>query len=134
MPNSVHVAKLVGPALIGITVTEWLNLDIFTAAMGPTFATHVYLNGTLLFIAGLAIVRSHNVWTRDWRVLITLVGWIGVIGGLGRMVAPVSAQQAGRSGPVVYGSIAALFVVGLVLTFKAFGRRAGEASRPGGEE
>jgi len=74
MPNSAYIAKLLGPALIGITVTEWMNLDIFTAAIGPSFATHVYLNGTLLFIAGLAIVRAHNVWSRRWPVLITLVG------------------------------------------------------------
>jgi hypothetical protein len=120
VPDSTHLAKLLGPALIGITLTEWLNRDVFTAAIGPAFATHVYLNGTLLFIAGLAIVRAHNVWTRHWPVLITIVGWIGVIGGLGRMVAPVSAQQAGRSGLVVNGSLVALFAIGLVLTFRAF--------------
>jgi uncharacterized membrane protein YhaH (DUF805 family) len=89
LANSRRIAGLVGPALIAITVTEWMNLDIFTADMGPSFATHVYLNGTLLFVAGLAIVRAHNHWTRGWPVLITLVGWIAMLGGLGRMVAPV---------------------------------------------
>jgi len=122
MPNSAYIAKLLGPALIGITVTEWMNLDIFTAAIGPSFATHVYLNGTLLFIAGLAIVRAHNVWSRRWPVLITLVGWVAVVGGLSRMVAPVSAQQAGQSAPVVYASLVALLAIGVVLTFNSYGR------------
>jgi len=36
MPNSSYIAKLLGPALIGTTVTEWMNLDIFTAAIGPS--------------------------------------------------------------------------------------------------
>lgn len=122
MPNSAYIARLLGPALIGITVTEWINLDIFTAAIGPSFATHVYLNGTLLFIAGLAIVRAHNVWSRRWPVLITLVGWFAVVGGLIRMGAPVSAQRAGQSASVVYASLIALLVIGIVLTFKSYGR------------
>ncbi len=122
MPNSAYIARLLGPALIGITVTEWINLDIFTAAIGPSFATHVYLNGTLLFIAGLAIVRAHNVWSRRWPVLITLVGWFAVVGGLIRMGAPVSAQQAGQSASVVYASLIALLAIGIVLTFKSYGR------------
>jgi|RhiMetdeSRZDD1v2_1073273.scaffolds.fasta_scaffold254645_2 hypothetical protein len=122
MPNSAYVARLLGPALIGLTVTEWMNLDIFTAAIGPSYATHVYLNGTLLFIAGLAIVRAHNVWSRRWPVLITLVGWVAIIGGLSRMAAPVSAQRAGRSILVVYGSLVALLAIGIVLTFKSYGR------------
>jgi hypothetical protein len=133
MPNSAHVARLLGPALIGITVTEWMNLDIFTAAMGPSFATHVYLNGTLLFIAGLALVRAHNVWTRRWPVLITLVGWFAVVAGLGRMAAPVSAQQAGQSASVVYGSLIALLVIGIVLTFKAYGRDNGSSLKRSGQ-
>jgi len=122
MPNSAYIARLLGPALIGITVTEWMNLDLFTAAIGPSFATHVYLNGTLLFVAGLAIVRAHNVWSRRWPVLITLVGWVAVVGGLSRMVAPVSAQQAGQSMAIVYTSLVALLATGIILTFKAYDR------------
>ena len=122
MTNSAHIARLLGPALIGITVTEWMNLDVFAAALGPSFATHVYLDGTLLFVAGLAIVRAHNSWTRSWPVLITLVGWFAILGGLSRMVAPISAQQAGQHASVVYGSLVALLAIGIVLTFKAYGR------------
>ncbi len=122
MPNSAYIAKLLGPALIGITVAEWMNLDIFTAAIGTSFAPHVYLNGTLLFIAGLAIIRAHNVWSRRWPVLITLVGWVAVVGGLSRMVAPVSAQQAGLNASLVYASLVALLAIGVVLTFNSYGR------------
>ncbi len=122
MPNSAYIARLLGPALIGITVTEWMNLDIFAATSGPSFAPHVYLNGTLLFIAGLAIIRAHNVWSRRWPVLITLVGWFATVAGLGRMAAPVSAQQAGQSALVVYASLVALLAIGGVLSFKAFGK------------
>jgi len=129
MINSSRVAGLLGPSLIAICVTEWMNLDVFAAAIGPSFAPHVYLDGTLLFVAGLAIVRAHNYWTRDWPVLITVVGWLGMLAGLTRMAAPVSAQQAGQRPIVVYGSLVALLAIGAVLTFKAYSR----SERPEGE-
>jgi hypothetical protein len=70
-------------------------------------------------IAGLSIVRAHNVWVRRWPVLITIVGWFAIGAGLARMAAPVAAQQAGASAAVLYGSLAALLLVGLVLTYKS---------------
>jgi hypothetical protein len=120
MSSSAYVGKLLGPALIAITVTEWMNLDIFIRANGPSFATHVYLNGTLLFISGLAIVRAHNVWTLNWPVLITIVGWFAIFAGLGRMAAPVSVQQAGENPFVLYGSLVGLLAIGIILTFKSY--------------
>jgi hypothetical protein len=131
--DSKRIAGLLGPTLLAISITEWMNLDVFTAAIGPAFGPHVYLNGTLLFVAGLAIVRAHNYWTRSWPVLITLVGWMVMAGGLSRMVAPVSAQVAGQRPAVVYGSLIALLLIGIVLTFESYGQaqsRAGQ--RPEG--
>jgi len=122
MSNSAYIGKLLGPALIGVAVTEWINLDVFRAAIGPSFAPHVYLNGTLIFIAGLAIVRAHNVWVWRWPVLITVVGWLATVLGLGRMAAPVSAQQAGQSSVVVYGSLVTLLAIGFVVTYKSYYR------------
>ncbi len=120
MSDSAHIGRLLGPTLIVITISEWTNLDVFAAAAGPTYAAHVYLNGTLLFVAGLAIVRAHNVWSHQWPVLITLVGWLAIIVGLARMFAPLSSQWAGQSIPLLYGSLAALFGIGVILTYKSY--------------
>ncbi len=121
MTNSRYVAGLIGPALIAVTVTEWMNVEIFISAIGPSFAPHVYLNGTLLFVSGLAIVRAHNLWMRGWPVLVTLMGWFLILAGLARMAAPVSAQQAAQNSVALYGSLIVLFAIGVVLTFKAYG-------------
>ncbi len=125
MTNSKRIAGLVGPTLIAVTITEWLNLDVFVEAMGPSFAPHVYLNGTLLFVAGLAIVRAHPQWMLGWPVLITLIGWFALIGGLGRMVAPLSAQHVGESPAFLYGTLVVLFLIGVVLSFKSVSRNPG---------
>lgn len=121
LSKSMRIAGLLGPTLIALTVTEWLNLGVFIEAIGPSFGPHVYLNGTLLFIAGLAIVRAHNRWVRAWPVLITVTGWFAMLAGLGRMAAPMSAQRAGQSAAIVYGSLIVLLAVGMMLTVKAYG-------------
>ena len=99
-----------------------MNLGIFTEAMGPSFGPHVYLNGTLLFVAGLAIFRAHNLWTLSWPVLITLVGWFAVLAGLWRMVASLGAQVAGESPMLLYGSLVILLAIGVALTCKGYFR------------
>ena len=118
MTNSTRMAGLLGPALIAISVTEWMNRDVL--GMSPSLASHRYLYGTLQFVAGLAIVRAHNCWTRNWPVLITLVGWLTMLDGLFRMVAPLYVPKSEQSGTI---AIVAALVFGVVLTFKSFGRR-----------
>ena len=121
LSKSKRIAGLLGPTLIALTVTEWMNLSVFYEAIGPSFGPHVYLNGSLLFVAGLAIVRAHNKWVRAWPVLVTVVGWFAMLAGLGRMAAPVSAQSAGQSAVIVHGSLIVLLVIGVVITVKAYG-------------
>ena len=114
MTSSRQLAGLIGPTLVVVTSSEGLNLHIFATNIPPV----TYLNGTLLFIAGLAIVRAHSRWTRGWPVLVTLVGWVGIIGGLLRMFFPEAEQ--GVSDTVRYASIFSLLAVGVFLTLKAY--------------
>jgi len=118
MANSKQIAGLVGPSLIAVSITESLNLDIFA----DTSAHLVYLDGVLLFVAGISIVRAHNQWAPGWPVLVTLMGWLFLVGGLVRMTAPVSSQQAAHSPTVVLALTSVLLVIGIILTLKAYGR------------
>lgn len=118
MANSKQIAGLLGPSLIAVSITESLNLDIFA----DTSAHLVYLNGVLLFVAGLSIVRAHNQWIPGWPVLVTLMGWLFLFGGLVRMAAPVSSQQAAYSPTIVLALTSVLLVIGIVLTLKAYCR------------
>jgi len=78
--DSRRIAGLLGPSLIAISVTEAVNLRIWADVQPPV----VYLSGVLLFVAGLAIVRAHNRWLFGWPVLVTIVGWLCLLGGLAR--------------------------------------------------
>jgi hypothetical protein len=85
----------------------------------------VYLSGALMFVGGLAVVRAHNHWARDWTVLVTLTGWFGVALGLARMFAAGRYQQgAARTGSATFMVLeGVLLVVALVMTLKAYSRR-----------
>src|SRR5690348_5127270 len=56
----------------------------------------VFISGFLTLVAGVAILLAHNVWTPDWRVLITIIGWIAVITGAIRLIVPERAAAFGR--------------------------------------
>jgi uncharacterized protein YjeT (DUF2065 family) len=41
----------------------------------------LYLGGATAFTIGLSILYFHREWSSDWRVLVTLVGWIASLKG-----------------------------------------------------
>jgi len=86
----------------------------------------VYLSGVLMFVGGLAIVRVHNQWTRDWTVLITLSGWFFLALGLFRMFAAGAYQRgsAQTSATLFMVLEGGLLVLGLIMTFQAYRRDA----------
>jgi hypothetical protein len=91
--SSKRLAALIGPTLTVVAGSEILNARIWTERTDPAI---VYLSGSLLFAAGLSIVRAHNIW-RGWPVVITLVGWLALVGGTIRMVFPRLAQHASHA-------------------------------------
>lgn len=129
MTNSKSIAGLLGPTLIAISMSEWVSLRILWANTSPSV---IYLNGSLLFVAGLAIVRAHNRWAGGWPVLVTLTGWFLMLAGLIRMFAPVYAQREAENNTAVYGLLIVLLAVGVFLSFKAYGRGDGESAGQAG--
>lgn len=41
----------------------------------------LFLSGFVALILGILMVVSHNVWVMDWRVIITIIGWMALIKG-----------------------------------------------------
>lgn len=68
MQDSKRIAALVVPVLIALMLTEnpYVNPGLDDAQTPPV----VYLNGTLLFVAGLAVIRAHNRRALGWPIVI----------------------------------------------------------------
>lgn len=120
MHDSKQIAGLVGPVLVAMLVAEspLVQPHLYDAQIPPV----VYLSGALFFTAGLAIVRAHNRWARNWTVLVTLAGWFALALGLFRMFAPSLYQQssANTSATVFIVLEGILLVLGLIMIFKAY--------------
>jgi hypothetical protein len=128
MMLSKTIGGLVGPTLVAIAIAILLNVGSM-----PLIAAHVardpaliLLSGILLLVAGIAMVRAHNVWSGGWPVLVTIVGWLALLGGLARMFFPIRlaaiAAQAGTSRALLIGSAVVLLLLGAFLSYKAYSR------------
>jgi hypothetical protein len=84
----------------------------------------VYLSGVLMFTGGLAVVRAHNRWARDWTVLVTLTGWFFLAVGLVRMFAAGLYQKSSASTDATTFMVleGILLIVAVVLSYKGYAR------------
>src|SRR5512140_3445530 len=130
MQYSRQVAGLVGPTIVAMAASEFplVQPHLYDAQIPPV----VYLSGVLMFVGGLAIVRVHNGWERNWTVLVTLSGWFFLLLGLCRMFAASLYQQAAASASANTFMVleGVLLVVGLFMTYKAYSRADGSRPRP----
>ena len=126
MQTSAFLAQLIGPLLLVVGVGMAANAESYRAMAQEFLASRalIYVAGLLAFVPGLAVVLVHNVWAVDWRVIITMLGWLAVIGGIFRLVAPAQVQAAGaamlaRRGWLM-GSGIAVAALGAVLTLVGY--------------
>ena len=117
-----RIAALLGPSM-SLAVAAEFPLVQPGLYVGQTPAA-IYMAGLLTFVAGLAILRDHNVWERNWAVLITLVAWAMVLLGAVRMFTATGyrAMSDGTSDYVFLVAEAFLFLVGVFLTYKGWSR------------
>ena len=120
--NSRRIAGLLGPTLMVTIASEFplVQPHLYDEQTPPV----VYLSGVLMFVGGLAIVRSHNIWQRDWVLLVTLSGWALLLLGLLRAFAAESYQRTSAAASSAFFMIVEgfLFLVGVILTIQAYRR------------
>jgi hypothetical protein len=126
MANSRTIAGLIGPTLIALAAALLVNLGSISALIEPVSRDPalVLVSGVLSFVAGLAVVRVHNHWAGDWTVLVTILGWLLLVGGLVRMLFPIwlagIAANLGQNTGFIAGETVVLLVIGGFLSYKAY--------------
>ena len=120
------IAAYVGPLLIALAAALLLNRKVLPDLAQQLSHEYglIFLSGALLFLGGLAIVRAHNVWSGGWRVIVTVLGWLGVVGGLMRILyfrhlAQLSGTVAAMPSVILFSALAMLFL-GAFLTLKGY--------------
>jgi hypothetical protein len=84
----------------------------------------IFLTGALALVAGLAIVNAHNLWVPDWRVIVTVLGWLLIVRGVLNLLFPVAMQTLGdrvaASQAGVVAGAAVTFVLGAILCIMGY--------------
>lgn len=123
MGNSVFLAKLIGPVVLAVAIGIFVNGATYRLLADEFLRSRalIYLSGLMIMMGGLAIVLTHNVWRADWPVIITIIGWLAVIGGAVRIIAPQGTERVGRRilkekhgltiGGVVWAAVGAILCV-----------------------
>ena len=118
MKKSKSIAGIVGPTLIVMVSSElkvW-NPNLYDSQIVPL----VYLSGVLMFVAGISIVRTHNIWVLGWQTCITIVGWFALLLGFLRMFFPQVYKTEFKNDLSALVVEILLISLGIFLTFKAY--------------
>ncbi len=126
MEPALTIARLMGPVLAIIGIGMLTNGVVYRqmASQFLTLYPMIYLSGVLVLLAGLTILNRHHAWTRDWRSLITAVGWTFTCAGTFRILAPQFVTYVGGTilthGGFFVGAGIVLLALGGFITLKGY--------------
>lgn len=96
-------------------------LDFMSVAIEqPSVA---YLLSVIRILIGLAVILAHNEWSSALAAVVTLIGYVTLLRGVGQLLLPSKVERKaltifGRPWPYYLLSIAVL-IFGIVLAFEA---------------
>ena len=89
MDNSIFLAKFWGWYLIIFFLILSFNpkriKQIFTDLNDEKF---LILTAFIAIIVGLINILFHNVWELNWKIIVTLIGWVSLFIGLALFIFP----------------------------------------------
>lgn len=99
MQTSIFLAKIIGPVFLVVGLIVLLNPSRIRTVVreflqGEAF---IFLSGIVTLPIGLALVNTHNVWSWDWRVAITVFGWLAVFAGIARLAFGAQIKHIGAA-------------------------------------
>lgn len=127
MDTSILIAKLMGLPVLVAGIGILVNTAGYRGMAKDFLKSEalIYLSGVLILVTGLAIVIAHNRWAWDWTLIITIFGWMAILGGIFRMTYPAWVAKVGskfidRPGVMRAGGVIWI-AVGAVLSYFGFG-------------
>lgn len=128
MHISKFLAKVIGIYFIIVSTAIFINFNQFSSYINNLLndAPLMFVTGFFTLILGILMIVSHNIWQWNWRILITLVGWITLIKAISIIFYPQFIDKVSilfvQNVNFAYGAAAIDFILGLILCYCGFKR------------
>lgn len=123
MDLSIFLSKCIGIYLFFISFafvtqkTKFKNL-IISMMNKPEL---MLVTGFMALIMGILLIVSHNIWVKDWRILITITGWMAFAKGASIILFPQllikTTLQWIKNDGMYYATFLFTFLISLILLY-----------------
>jgi len=92
METSVLIAKIISVIYLSFGVGLIFNTSFYKKGIEKLLdsAGFTILAGMIAVIIGIVIIEFHNIWGKNWTIVITIIGWIALIKGILLLAFPKS--------------------------------------------
>lgn len=126
MELSIFLAKVLGLYMTVLSIGLLMNAKKMKSILMDSMDSPPLLlvSGVVALMVGLLIVISHNLWVPDWRVLITIIGWLALTKGLVLIMFPQSTVNISKkwlqNNTLYYTTMVIDLLLGIYLTYIGF--------------
>ena len=122
MSLSIFVAKVLAIFYISVGVAA-LSGKISFAKLVEDFERSpalTFVTGFFTLVLGAVLVEYHNIWVKNWTVLITVIGWMSLLKGIRLVTFPksISAFKNWYKNPGMWGIL--MIAVGVLFGYFGF--------------
>ena len=80
------------------------------------------VTGFMCIVIGMILIENHNIWVKDWTVIVTIAGWGSLAKGILLLASPDTMISAGKSVYKKNSQFISLFAIalGAVLGYYSF--------------
>ncbi|MFJ1267620.1 hypothetical protein ACD661_03495 [Legionella lytica] len=120
MDNSRFLAKAIGAYLLIVSLSMFINMNSFVSLVNEITKNEplLFVTGFFTLIIGILLVLTHNLWVRDWRVIITLIAWLTLLKGASIIFHPAMLYTYTATIHYIGATIDA--IIGIVLCYFGF--------------
>jgi hypothetical protein len=93
---SIFLARALGWYLLIISLSMLINYKVFFNTFQQWVEQQpgiITLTAFISIILGILMVLVHNIWTLDWRIVVTILAWLTLIKGIVRLNFPFAVPQ-----------------------------------------
>lgn len=93
------IAQIASLLFLAVGLSGLINKNYYVKLMDDTFknSSLVFCYGTFTMITSMLIINFHNIWAMNLNVLITIIGWLGLIKAFSILLFPNHVKSFSKS-------------------------------------